>query len=101
MACFWPYRARHEFRNTVIRQLAEIDKQLGGVMSALAELQAADEALKAEVSTFLADIATALQNAGSANDPAIAQVVSDINDEVAALQANDPANQQPPAPPAP
>ena len=50
-------------------------------------MQAADEALKAEVSTFLADIATALQNAGSANDPAIAQVVSDINDEVAALQA--------------
>ena len=78
----------------------EILNRTETIMSALTDLQAADEALKAEVATFLADIATALQNAGSANDPAIAQVVSDINDEVAALQANDPATPTP-APPAP
>jgi hypothetical protein len=72
------------------------------IMTALQDLQAADAALKAEVATFLTDIQTALTNAGSANDPAIAQVVADINAEVAALQAADPATPAPaPAPAAP
>jgi hypothetical protein len=56
------------------------------IMTALADLQNADAALKAEVATFLADVATAL----SADDPDIESVVSDINSQVAALQAADP-----------
>jgi hypothetical protein len=63
------------------------------IMSALTDLQAADASLQAEVATFLTDIATALQNAATANDPAIEQVVTDINNEVAALQQGDPENQ--------
>jgi len=70
--------------------------QLGEIMSALSDLQAADQALKDEVATFLADIATVLSGA----DPNIEQVVSDINAQVAALQAADPVA-NPPAPPNP
>ena len=66
-------------------------------MTALADLQAADTALKTEVATFLTDVAAALNAAGT--DPAaIEAVVTDINTEVAALQAGDPAN-VPPVPP--
>ena len=67
-------------------------------MTALQDLQAADAALKTEVSTFLADVSAALAGSGSASDPAIEQVVSDINAEVAALQAGDPVPAAPAAP---
>jgi hypothetical protein len=77
----------------ILRRLDKID---GGfqttntnqekIMTALADLQAADASLKAEVATFLTDVATAL----SAADPDIESVVSDINSEVSALQAADP-----------
>ena len=62
-------------------------------MSALTDLQAADASLKAEVATFLADVAAAL----SADDPDIEAVVSDINSQVAALQAADPVTGTAPA----
>ena len=55
-------------------------------MSALTDLQAADTALKTEVAQFLADVSAAL----SANDPDVEAVVTDINAQVAALQAADP-----------
>lgn len=67
-------------------QLDRIEQNQEKIMSALSDLQAADAALKAEVATFLADVATAL----SADDPDIESVVSDINAQVAALQAADP-----------
>ncbi len=68
-------------------------------MTALADLQAADTALKDEVATFLTDVAAALTSAGT--DPAaIEAVVTDINTEVAALKAGDPAD-VPPVPPVP
>ena len=76
--------------------LASITSQLEEIMSALTDLQAADTALKAEVATFLADIATAL----GAEDPDIESVVSDINAQVAALQAADPETPAAPAAPA-
>ena len=64
-------------------------------MAALDNLQAADAALKAEVTTFLADVAARLANAP---DPAAVQAVADdVNAEVAALQAADPASPPPPA----
>ena len=81
--------------------LVTVIKNQEHIMTALQDLQAADAALKAEVATFLADVSTALSNAGSASDPAVEQVVSDINAEVAALQAGDPANAAPVAPAAP
>ena len=57
-------------------------------MSALANLQAADQELKDEVTAFLADVAARLANAP---DPAAVQAVADdVNAEVAALQAGDP-----------
>jgi hypothetical protein len=79
----------------VIREALEPVKQLltrlhekaDKIMSALTDLQAADASLRAEVATFLADIASAL----SAEDPDIETVVADINSQVAALQAADPA----------
>ena len=74
--------------------LCELTRKADTIMSALTDLQNADAALKAEVATFLADIATALQ----AEDPDIESVVSDINSQVSALQAADPANAQPAAP---
>jgi hypothetical protein len=69
------------------------------IMTALADLQAADTALKDEVATFLTDVAAALTSAGT--DPAaIEAVVTDINTEVAALKAGDPAAVPPvPVPP--
>lgn len=87
-----------EQASTLIWLLVKIYRKMENVMAALQDLQNADQALKTEVATFLADIAQQL----SAEDPAIEAVVTDINAEVAALQAADPVNQQPPAPtPAP
>jgi hypothetical protein len=79
-------------------RLDAIDKKMEEIMSALTDLQAADAALKAEVATFLADVSAALANSGSSDDPAIEAVVADINNEVAQLQAADPANAAPAAP---
>jgi hypothetical protein len=82
----------------VLKSLEHVLSNQEAIMTALTDLQAADASLQAEVAAFLADIATALQ----AEDPDIEQVVTDINTEVAALQAADPANAVPPvvAPPA-
>jgi uncharacterized protein YukE len=94
----------HGCHDAIQTELAAIQAQLTSIqqnqettMSALTDLQSADAALKAEVGTFLADIAAALQ----AEDPDIETVVSDINAQVQALQAADPANQAPPAPAGP
>lgn len=66
--------------------LKTLNTNVGKLMSALTDLQAADAALKTEVATFLADIAAAL----GAEDPDIESVVADINAQVAALQKADP-----------
>lgn len=79
----------------ILSALETIITSQENIMTALTDLQAADSALQAEVATFLADIATALQ----AENPDIEQVVSDINAQVAALQAADPANAAPVTPP--
>jgi hypothetical protein len=68
------------YYRVIFRDLKEI------VMSALTDLQNADQSLKNEVATFLTDVATAL----SGDNPPIEQVVSDINAEVSQLQAADP-----------
>jgi outer membrane murein-binding lipoprotein Lpp len=72
-----------------------INAKVGVILTALADLQAADQALKDEVAAFLADIAAALSGA----DPQVESVVSDINAQIAALKAADPA--APPPPPSP
>lgn len=69
-------------------------------MSALDNLAAADTALKAEVTSAISDWATALAAANSANDPAIQAVADDMNAQVSALQAADPANVPASTPPA-
>lgn len=77
-------------------QLDRITRNEEKIMTALDNLQAADEALKAEVVTFLQDIATTL----AAEDPDIQAVADDINAQVASLQGGDPAaaSQSPAAP---
>jgi hypothetical protein len=68
-------------------------------MTALDNLNAADDALKTEVVTILADIQTAL----TAEDPDVQGVADSINAQIAALQAGDPvppaAQTSPPAAP--
>jgi len=54
----------------------------------LTALQAADAALIAEVTAFLADVVTALQNADS--DTAVAAVATDVQNAVTNLQNGDP-----------
>lgn len=103
-------RGDHEFREIVTRQLTQIttglgalNQKVGKIMTALDNLQAADAALKAEVTQALTDFAAALQNSGSASDPAIQAVADDMNAMVTQIQGADPANQQPapaPEPPA-
>lgn len=73
-------------------QLNRIERNQEKTMSALTDLQAADAALKTEVATFLTDIAGRL---GSVDDPSAEAVVADIQAQVAALQAADPANAAP------
>lgn len=103
---FWPQRCDCAPDIRAIRvtltslnsNIALITTRLEKIMTALADLQAADTALKTEVATFLADVATALTNAGT--DPAaIEAVVTDINAEVAALTAADPVTGTPPVTP--
>jgi hypothetical protein len=82
--------------------LAKIINNEERIMSALDDLQAADQSLKDTVTQFLSDIATRLS---SVSDAAAEAVVADITAEVDALQAADPANAAPapspePAPPA-
>lgn len=68
-------------------------------MAAIDNLKAADDALKAEVTTALTDFAQALADANGANDPAIQAVADDMQALVTQIQGADPAT--PPAPPAP
>jgi hypothetical protein len=74
--------------------MRELHEKVDKIMSALTDLQAADEALKAEVAQFLTDIAGRL---GTVDDASAEAVVADIQAEVAALQGADPAT--PPATP--
>lgn len=89
-ACPWPRRM------SVRQMFQEILNRMETVMAAIDNLKAADDALKAEVTTALTDFANALANSGSANDPAIQQVADDMNALVTQIQGADPA-----APPAP
>ena len=58
-------------------------------MTALQNLQAADAALKAEVTTAISDWAATLANAS--NDPAVQAVADDMNNMVTQIKAADPA----------
>ena len=70
-------------------QLDRIERTQEKIMSDISDLQAADAALDAEITTFLADVATALTNAAG-DASAVEAVVADINAKVAQLQAADP-----------
>ena len=85
---------KHRSDTLILASILRLEEKVDELMSALTDLQAADQALKTEVATFLADIAGRL---GTVDDASAEQVVTDINAEVAALQA---ADQPPPAPPA-
>lgn len=77
----------HKTENeALLAGLRHLSKEMEKVMSALDNLKAADQALKDEVVTFLADIAGKLGNP----DADVQAVADDINAEVAALQAGDP-----------
>ena len=91
----------HDCHDKIARLLADVlermghtDKRLEKIMAALDDLKAADQALQTEVATFLADVVSAL----NAQDPDLEAITSDINAQIAALQAGDPANAAPPAP---
>ena len=71
-------------------------RKLEEIMAALDNLQAADTALKAEVTQAITDWAAQLAAAGSANDPAIQAVADDMNNVVSQLQAADTAGATPP-----
>jgi hypothetical protein len=88
------------FHPEIRRVLHRIDERLECIMSAIDNLKAADDALKAEVTTALTDFAAALATANSANDPAIQAVADDMTALVGQIQAADPANAAPPPPPA-
>ena len=72
-----------------------LHEKVDKIMSALTDLQAADEALKAEVAQFLTDIAGRL---GTVDNASAEAVVADIQAEVAALQGADPATPAPTPP---
>ena len=81
----------------IASRLDRIEHFMTQANQSLQNLQAADQALKDEITTFLADIAARLANSP---DPAAVQAVADdINAQVATLQAGDPNT--PPPPPAP
>lgn len=91
----------HSGELQAIRQFLETStRHQENIMSALDNLAAADTALKAEVTSAISDWATALAAANSANDPAIQAVADDMNAQVSALQAADPANVPASTPPA-
>ena len=72
------------------RQLLNvINEKADLIMAALDDLMAADQALKDEVAKFLADLAG--QISGGVTAAQAEAVVADINAQVAALQAADPA----------
>jgi hypothetical protein len=79
------------------RELREINRKQDDIMGALEDLQAANAAEQAELTTFLADIAAQISGGVSAADAET--VVSAINERVVAMQAADPANVTPPAAP--
>ena len=72
-------------------QLSQLNAKVDATMTALDNLQAADTALKAEVTTAITDWLAALNNANGANDPAIQAVADDMTAQVTALTAADPA----------
>lgn len=69
----------------ILAQLGKIECKGEHIVTALDNLKAADDSLKAEVVTFLADIAARL----GAEDPDIQAVADDVNAQVAALQGAD------------
>lgn len=71
------------------------------IMAAIDNLQAADVALKDEVTTALTDFAAALSTANGSNDPAIQAVADDMNAMVTQIQGADPATPAPAVPAAP
>jgi hypothetical protein len=87
-----------DFRKTITEMLGKILQNQERIMTAITDLQAADQTLQSTVATVLADYATALTNA--AGDPAaIESVVTDMNNMVTQLNTADPA-QAPVTPPA-
>lgn len=83
----------------ILTRLDTLTRQQEHIMTALDSLQAADTALKAEVTTAIADWAAQLAAANSANDPAIQAVADDMNAQVAALSAADTGTASTPAAP--
>lgn len=81
-------------------QLDRIEERVNQMSTSMTNLQAADDALKAEVVQVLADVATAIANANNGANPAIDQVAADVQAQIAALKAGDPIQpiQQPPTP---
>jgi endonuclease/exonuclease/phosphatase family metal-dependent hydrolase len=68
--------------------LERVERKIDQMGAGLTALQAADAALIAEVTAFLADVVTALQNADS--DTAVAAVATDVQNAVTNLQNGDP-----------
>lgn len=92
------YGSDRELLFRIIGNQNHIIKKLERTMAAIDNLQAADTALKAEVTQAITDWAAQLAAAG-ANDPAIQTVADDMNATVAQLQAADTAAATPPVPP--
>jgi hypothetical protein len=67
--------------------------------SGLVNAQAADAALKTEISTYITDVATAIQNAlaGGDSDAAVQQIATDMLADASNLQAADPISGTTPA----
>lgn len=93
------YGADRELLFRIIGNQNHIIKKLERTMAAIDNLQAADTALKAEVTQAITDWAAQLAAAGSAGDPAIQAVADDMTATVAQLQAADTANAGTPATP--
>lgn len=70
------------------RKLDAITRKLGVIMSALSDLQAADQSLKDTVAQLLTDLAGQVSGGVSAADAE--QIVADLNEQIAALQGADP-----------
>lgn len=83
----WHWRSRSEQLDRIEHKLDLQLKQGERIMGALQNLQAADVALKDEVTTFLQNISGRL---GGSSDADVQAVADDINAEVAALQGGDP-----------
>lgn len=83
----WPGH-RHGCCGEILRRLDRNNETLERLVSAFDQLQQADTDLKNEVAQFLTDIAGRL---GSVSDPAAEDIAADIEAEVAALKAGDPA----------